>query len=1290
MINIKNTHHFFVTEAQKAPDHRGSLPVTMMRSSMRRLLLIGLYAIYGADIAVAAEKTSTKKQASVDALVDWIRSRGGFINDRQEVRPVDPNDPASDFGIFATEDIEEDTILLSIPWDLILKPEAGLEYNINGLTCEAAKALAKEIRLGDSSEFSPFIGYLLDSHETQALPETFSDAGIKLLQTVLGKHLSPKTFVNYWMEEWHDECKGGNEPIEETAAMITVQNAEDDLFVPFFNFYAHRNGKYLNTDYSIAKGNKVEVTAERDIEAGEQIYNSFNMCSRCGGRSKTKYGTAELFRDYGMIEPMPQVWKFTEKKGVPSLVVELERDEELDQVKITLLEGSSTPSDHITYLRRELDRILEIKNQWKEDEQNNNLIPAQELNIIWKYHSALNVALTNTIDGISSDDYSLAENYDDSDDDDDETKTDVEIAYWVNVQKCYDEDHYLNLTGFDWSDHPTTLKSNYQTINYYEKTDTKDKCFDLDDTVQICANYRPHYHEPFVHFTSAFFQDLRRVVFVGGGDSMLLHEILKYPNIELVAGLELDQKVVRNSFKHFNTQPHFDDKRVQWWFGDATKSMTIVPQEWYGSFDLVLVDLSETVMSFTVTKDLDMLEALALLLKPDGIFVKNELYFDKLSTIFDYTAQLILDDTPMICKQDFVMGSNRIDFLHPNFDLLKNDNIETLLYKPLENPKDHYDLIWDYRRNDAVADGKCELRDEVLFDPDEQRRAGLMLVLEAEEASAPLKPVELVEETLRQALQNAGLTPKSTVSRPSKHGGSDVVMVMKEGYVVAHTWPEYNYCALEIQLWAAFDKLESVESSLVTFMGSTEENASSFRVVAGGMLGTDTWKEDLAKIGPRYVNTRNCEKRTSLDQIALPTTQSLMEETLNLVKEKDLLVVVLCGNSVEGSCASLKAVKKDKAFSKIVALWTCPSSDDSPSSDDNVPTTVETTDGVKNMVICGETPVLTLKELVEEAGKIGLLIIDPSTSSDWVNNVELIWRDHSLGKKLLNTGVLLMIPELDESRSTLMRRSRYMVLDEHVEVVNYTVSVGPENEVTVGLMASDRTGFLKEVVDLTSKISEDTGANAFVSGIKGDTRTDTRYDRPHFYTVDDYPTLPALQQFSEQRPLASQTIFQLDGADGLDDDESISLAEIISALDRTLSVFTVRPKESKIYDDMGDGALIVHVLTEGHVIVLWDGGSRVDLNILTYDESVDHMKMFAKPFMKFMEDMKLVLHDEMPRGTGRVVNFLKEAGTRTPGCWDNYELCKLYSSNGDCVSNEKWMGENCRKTCGICGVGDIE
>jgi spermidine synthase len=125
---------------------------------------------------------------------------------------------------------------------------------------------------------------------------------------------------------------------------------------------------------------------------------------------------------------------------------------------------------------------------------------------------------------------------------------------------------------------------------------------DLEETLQICSSYRPHYHEFSSHFPARYINSVQRVVFIGGGDSMLLHEVLKYPSLELVVGLELDQVVTRKSFKYFHTQPHFDDERVEWWFGDAIKSLLLLSKEYWQSFDLVLVDLSETVMVSLTTK----------------------------------------------------------------------------------------------------------------------------------------------------------------------------------------------------------------------------------------------------------------------------------------------------------------------------------------------------------------------------------------------------------------------------------------------------------------------------------------------------------------------------------------------------------------------------------------------------------------------------------------------------------------------------------------------------------------
>jgi hypothetical protein len=108
-------------------------------------------------------------------------------------------------------------------------------------------------------------------------------------------------------------------------------------------------------------------------------------------------------------------------------------------------------------------------------------------------------------------------------------------------------------------------RSNYQEMLWQYREEDDDTCLHLDGMLQICSSYRPHYHEFFVHFPAQYMNSVKRVIFLGSGDAMLLHEILKYPHLEKVVGLELDQTVTRKSFQHFKTQPHYDDPRVEWW-----------------------------------------------------------------------------------------------------------------------------------------------------------------------------------------------------------------------------------------------------------------------------------------------------------------------------------------------------------------------------------------------------------------------------------------------------------------------------------------------------------------------------------------------------------------------------------------------------------------------------------------------------------------------------------------------------------------------------------------------------
>jgi spermidine synthase len=97
---------------------------------------------------------------------------------------------------------------------------------------------------------------------------------------------------------------------------------------------------------------------------------------------------------------------------------------------------------------------------------------------------------------------------------------------------------------YDWSGYFTLdiVKSKYQTIVFEHNPTTKDTAFSLDGIVQQTSSFRPQYHDVFVHYSARYLGSVKRVLWIGGGDSMLLHELMKYPSLELAVGLELDQQ----------------------------------------------------------------------------------------------------------------------------------------------------------------------------------------------------------------------------------------------------------------------------------------------------------------------------------------------------------------------------------------------------------------------------------------------------------------------------------------------------------------------------------------------------------------------------------------------------------------------------------------------------------------------------------------------------------------------------------------------------------------------------
>lgn len=102
-----------------------------------------------------------------------------------------------------------------------------------------------------------------------------------------------------------------------------------------------------------------------------------------------------------------------------------------------------------------------------------------------------------------------------------------------------------------------------------------------------------------------------------------------------------------------------------------------------------------------------------------------------------------------------------------------------------------------------------------------------------------LNDVELIEETMKEAAVRAGSTIVDSVfQRFSPHGISGVV-VIAESHLAIHTWPEFNYAAVDlftcgekVDPWAAHEWLMSV-------FGASNADTKEIQRGALNVLGED-------------------------------------------------------------------------------------------------------------------------------------------------------------------------------------------------------------------------------------------------------------------------------------------------------------------------------------------------------------------------------------------------------------------------------------------------------------------
>ena len=118
-------------------------------------------------IATAAAASETVANDTQDVLItdliNWLRANGSFINDKLQIRHINPNDPTSPRGVFALESLEEGETVCNIPWDIVIKPSENTKsrkMNSEDVDCGTINAVIEEFGKSES-EMTPYGKYLL-------------------------------------------------------------------------------------------------------------------------------------------------------------------------------------------------------------------------------------------------------------------------------------------------------------------------------------------------------------------------------------------------------------------------------------------------------------------------------------------------------------------------------------------------------------------------------------------------------------------------------------------------------------------------------------------------------------------------------------------------------------------------------------------------------------------------------------------------------------------------------------------------------------------------------------------------------------------------------------------------------------------------------------------------------------------------------------------------------------------------------------------------------------------------
>ena len=132
-------------------------------------------------------------------------------------------------------------------------------------------------------------------------------------------------------------------------------------------------------------------------------------------------------------------------------------------------------------------------------------------------------------------------------------------------------------------------ESEFQRIDVYESPEFG-RFLVLDGYIMLTEKDEFIYHEMIVHVPMAVHPSVKKVLVIGAGDGGAVRELARYPEIECIDLVEIDEEVIQVCREYLpKTACKLDDKRVHIYYEDGLKFVRSREDE----YDLIVVDSTD-------------------------------------------------------------------------------------------------------------------------------------------------------------------------------------------------------------------------------------------------------------------------------------------------------------------------------------------------------------------------------------------------------------------------------------------------------------------------------------------------------------------------------------------------------------------------------------------------------------------------------------------------------------------------------------------------------------------------